>query len=264
MNAAELLIGLLLALCTATALADITFSPGERDGRGWRAPIVKVTRSIKIDDVDLFIEAAARARKNAREIGMTYNKPAPFILDLDSAGGSVKASILIGRLVRDINPLYVRVPKSSVCNSSCVYILAGGVSRHVEGSVGVHRPYWDEDTDYTVDGQKRKLSDIEVAIKSYLGEVNISAQFYDLMFRVPPEKMKHLTNDELQYFGLNENDPYFEDANTAQSASYLGLTKSEYFRFTNEVNTTCVESELDERADCRTKILYRYVNSPAN
>jgi hypothetical protein len=44
------------------------------------------------------------------------------------------------------------------------------------------------------------------------------------MFRVPPERVKVLSQDDLQQYGLNEDDPYESAANVAQLAKAFGVS----------------------------------------
>lgn len=60
--------------------------------------------------------------------------------ELDSRGGSVNAAMSIGRILRN-EGAGASVNQGSVCLSSCVLILAGGVTRSFLGKVGIHRPY---------------------------------------------------------------------------------------------------------------------------
>lgn len=65
---------------------------------------------------------------------------AHYIFYLDSEGGELEPALGIGKTIRDLGAL-VMVEKHSQCLSSCVFILAGGASRFVQGIVGIHRPY---------------------------------------------------------------------------------------------------------------------------
>lgn len=109
-------------------------------------------------------------------------------------------------------------------------MLAGGVTRVVGGRIGVHRPYLEEDIAYTATSQRKVYADIEEKVKSYLSYVNVPTSLYYLMFRIPPEKVRFLSNEELQQFNLNEDDPYFEEAATATAAKRVGITKLEYIK----------------------------------
>ncbi len=48
------------------------------------------------------------------------------------------------------------------------------------------------------------------------------------MVRISPEHIKILTHTEMNHYGLNLNDPYFEDAKIAELAKSKGLATKEY------------------------------------
>jgi hypothetical protein len=69
--------------------------------------------------------------------------------DVDSLGGDVEAAINIGRLARKYNASVSSI--YGTCASSCVFILAGGVDRHLLSSiVGIHRPFLPNDNETTI------------------------------------------------------------------------------------------------------------------
>ena len=171
---------------------------------------------------------------------------APVFIALDSPGGSVNAAIAIGQAIRELNPVQVTVQTPSSCLSSCVLLLAGGVTRAVYGRVGIHRPYIDDDRAFTVAGQKPSYAGIEKNVKTYLNSVNVPTSLYDAMFRIPPAQVRFLTEQEMQEFNLNEDDPYYKEARDAEQAKKVGLSKSEYQRrydacskMTSEQVTNC-------------------------
>src|SRR5437762_1211778 len=54
-------------------------------------------------------------------------------------GSSVTSAISIGRILRKEEARAI-VPDGSICNSACVLILGGAVTRSFE-RIGIHRPY---------------------------------------------------------------------------------------------------------------------------
>ena len=130
-------------------------------------------------------------------------------------------------------------------------LLAGGTARLVEGSVGIHRPYLDDDRAFTPEQQKRNYAPIERDVKEYLASVNVPTSLYDTMFRIPPEKVRFLNERELQTLGLNEDDPFHKEAVDAQNANSAGLSKSEYQRR----QSTCARSKsMDEATECYKRL----------
>jgi hypothetical protein len=130
-------------------------------------------------------------------------------------------------------------------------LLAGGTSRLVEGAVGIHRPYLEDDRAFSPEQQRRNYAAIEKEVKDYLESVNVPTSLYDNMFRIPPEKVRFLNERELQTLGLNEDDPFHKEAVDAQGAQGAGLSKSEYQRR----QSICARSmSMDEAAECYKRL----------
>ena len=81
---------------------------------------------------------------------------------------------------------------------------------------------------------------------------------YDTMFRIPPGKMRYLTEQEMQDYNLNEDDPYFHEAETAESAEIYGLSKLDYLKFENELKEKCLNKLNINVWDCVEKIKQKY------
>lgn len=135
----------------------------------------------------------------------------------------------MGNYIRRSNAL-VMVPENAVCLSSCVFLLAAGTKRVVVGNVGIHRPFTIQDDIATEKGQKEKYIKMEAEVKKYLKQVNIPAELYDEMIRIPPSDMRLLTEGELKRFGLSEDDPYFQEAEVTRLSKKAGITKEEYYK----------------------------------
>lgn len=141
-----------------------------------------------------------------------------IIAKLNSNGGSVSAALQIGRLLRKVGSM-ATVETNAVCMSSCVYILAGAANRAVDGTVGIHRPYEPEGKELSQSAQKAKYARLGAEIKAYLAEMNIPIKLYDDELYISPENVRILTDRELQGYGLNQNDPFKEEADAAKEAS---------------------------------------------
>lgn len=218
----------MLFICEAQA--DISYSPAYRNGEGAVVAKVIIHGEIKKGDAEQFRIQKDAALASAKSIGISIEGSAPFLVELDSYGGSVAVAIEIGKEIREIKPVSVNVSTPASCVSACVFILAGGTSRLVDGKVGIHRPYIDIDTAFTAESQKSRYAEIEAMAKDYLSFVNVPLTLYDVMFRIPPEKVRYLSSSELQEFNLSEDDPYFKEARDAKQANDLGISKSEYQR----------------------------------
>lgn len=198
------------------------------DSYSSKSVAVYITGIIRDEDADTF-------KKIIKENGR------PNQILLDSTGGSVDAAVDIGRQIRTFKELAPMLIVRNECISSCVLILAGGLSRMVLNNavIGIHRPFLAKDKNTTIEDQKKEYNRIEKLVKGYLSEVNVPVTLYDLMFRIPSGDVRYLTNNELQEYNLNENDPYYEEATNTKRAERLGISKYEYLKMRNEQKEKC-------------------------
>ncbi len=174
----------------------------------------------------------------------------PTLVRLNSLGGDLDEAIRIGELLR-VRNMTAYINTSDSCVSACVLILAGAVNRITDGRVGIHRPYLIVPQGNTVDEQKVIYSKIETKVKQYLENMNIPVRLYDVMFRIPPEKVRFLNKQELQDFGLSEADPFHSEANQAQIAETLGINRSQVIEY-----TSCFKINSDDsRIKCIDDVL---------
>ena len=175
------------------------------------------------------------AKANAAGLGISgYRGKTPVNVLLDSPGGSLLAAIGIGQIVRDEKLNMVTVPWEGRCVSACVLVLAAGLEKVVMGDVGIHRPYEDTAHITTEQGQRELYASLRTTVKEYLQSMNVPGVLYDMMFRIPPEKVRYLGRDELQDLNLNEADPFFKEGWDAKEANELGMTKQNYIQYQRE------------------------------
>jgi ATP-dependent protease ClpP protease subunit len=162
------------------------------------------------------------------------------IVSLNSLGGSVTAAMAIGRILRK-ERLLATVPHSGVCYSACVLIFAGAVERLNAGKLGIHRPYLDVPQQEVSSGNvnelyQRMLQDI----RSYFHEMNVSEQLADAMLRIEPDKIRLLSDNELNAYGLTATDPIEQETEDLQDAQYWGITnRQEYIKRKALTETSC-------------------------
>lgn len=236
MRPINIVVSIILIVGSSVCWSRVSYIPPE----GTAAGAITISQTIDKGDASKFETLVSFAKRDALYTHL-------FVVNLNSRGGSVEEAIAIGRTIRSI-PLdwYVplRVVSNYKCISACVLILAGGNIRYVEpGTIGIHRPYIDDDESLTVESQKQSYSAMERKIKQYLSEMNVPTSLFDLMFRIPPESVKFLTTDEMQSFNLNEWDPFYKEAHDAQFAKEAGISKTEFFRRKRACNALLVESE---------------------
>jgi hypothetical protein len=173
-------------------------------------------------------------------------------LNLDTLGGSVDAALEIGRCVRE-KEINVMVLPNATCASSCVFILAGGVTRHVDGKVGIHRPYIGSlNVPVTADYVKQASVATKELLRGYFLEMNISERLADDMMMIPSDKMVWLDRREIAVYGLGEDDPVIKETQTLKATQKYGLSRTEYEARWRRALTLC---NLTSESDCVDKIL---------
>jgi hypothetical protein len=179
---------------------------------------------VTVDQLNLLID---KSRQQAQAENSSFNL---LQAELDSPGGGVDSAMTIGRILRREGTGVV-VNDGARCLSSCVLVLAGGVSREVEGSVGIHRPYLlvpsgEVSADAVKQTYQRMLQELHV----YLREMNIVDGLVDAMLRTNPENMRLLSRDELRYYALEGTDPIWMETFELKKAKSYGLDRFEYMR----------------------------------
>ena len=220
----------MLALIPSSVLGDVTYTPKSSTSS---FPKITLTGQIQADDLENF--------KMFSEMALKTEK---YYINLDSVGGDLETALAIGRIVR-ADRVDIIIAGNAKCLSSCVFVLAGGISRTVFGAVGIHRPFVPEDLITTAELQKEQYDRLGAIVKSYLKDMNISAELYEHMLRVPPDEIAYLSDSELQRYGLNGNDPYEEAAKTARLAKRYGISVEEYLRRKAKTKIICEPFAMD-------------------
>jgi hypothetical protein len=146
---------------------------------------------------------------------------------LASPGGSVIEAIKIGRLVRALKMETVvpAVQTSSktrnkaveihkltnpeanyMCVSACFIVYVAGVSRdtdlfNFDGPIlGIHRPYLTDHDLRTLSGDQAIASatGLRTAVESYLKEMSVPAKYAELMFSVPKDDVRWISNADYE------------------------------------------------------------------
>lgn len=145
-------------------------------------------------------------------------------LFVSSRGGNVYEAMKIGRWMRE-KKVGVVIGPSTQCYSSCVYLLAAGLTRlTLGGEVGIHRPYFTQLNDDLAGGMRKLLS----SSREYFEEMNVPSSLADEMFSTPPEKMLVLGERELSRFRLNQADMVYQERQDLLAASDYGMSRGEY------------------------------------
>jgi len=169
-------------LCSAPALAKVEVQPVQHSKVG---PVlaVRISEDIAPGDYERLLKGLmGNPGKFARKVAL-----------LDSIGGSAAESIKMGRLLRE-SGFETLVPSNSVCQGSCVYLLAAGQRKTVRGYVGLHRPYYPG-------GDSSQASGAYNA-RGYLRDMDIPLALADDMQDIEPQKMRVLSPQELERYHL--------------------------------------------------------------
>lgn len=162
-------------------------------------------------------------------------------IELDSPGGSVSAAMAIGRLLRK-NRMTANVIPPAVCNSACVFIYAGAVTRfgHDAEKIGIHQPFLDaRPGPVDADLIRNKYAALLQDMRSYLHEMNVSEQLADEMLKTPSSAIRYLTPQEQDQFGLVIFDPVEIEVQSLERAQELGLDRAEYNRRERLILSRC-------------------------
>lgn len=158
---------------------------------------------------------------------------------LDSSGGDIYAAMEIGRLIRKARASCV-ISTGAKCYSACVFVLAGAVKRYVtDDQVGIHRPYSTYVGKRDYESTQNEYRRTETAVRDYLREMNLPEQLFEAMVLVPPEKIRILSDKELQAFGLSGTDPVEQETEDATDASDYGISKAECIRRKASLDRVC-------------------------
>lgn len=149
-----------------------------------------------------------------------------LVLFLASPGGDWHAAIQLGHLLRSEGGRVVVTERG--CSSACVMVLAGATHRVISGPVGVHRPYPSSTENRSYADAQRQFRELDDATRRFLAEMNVPPSLFDLMARIPPERIHILTTQELSQFGLSARDPVAEELENAAEARQLGIPIQEF------------------------------------
>lgn len=149
-------------------------------------------------------------------------------MSLNSEGGDVVAALELGRYLR-LARATTALAKNSRCLSACVFLIAGAVHRlNLGGTIGIHRPYSDSTEAISFQEMQRRSTRLRNAVARYLRDMNIPNTLYEAMVRIPPETIKLLGADELESYGLEQDDPVFAELQRQAEARAAGLSMREY------------------------------------
>lgn len=167
---------------------------------------------------------AARFERCTR--AMTSKPRAFAYVSISSKGGLVSEAIRIGRELRKRKLSITDLPHGE-CLSSCIFVFAGATQRSVQGTMGIHRPYFLKPPEMSYDAALKAM--LKEA-KAYFHEMNIPERLAEDMFSISPEQMRILDREELASYRLNQDDMAASEERSMAKAAAFGLSRPEYER----------------------------------
>jgi ATP-dependent protease ClpP protease subunit len=170
-------------------------------------------------------------------------------LYIDSPGGNVAAAMTLGQMLRKARVgIYVGF-EGEQCVSACVLTFAGAVERSFAEKIGIHRPYFDLPRSGRLgpDDVQASYAVLLQEIRSYLREMNVSDRLADDMLAIPPDKVRYLSDKELDAYGLSGTDPVEEETQVLMHAKALGLSRLEYMERKALEKTKCDLGTLQQK-----------------
>ena len=140
---------------------------------------------------------------------------------LASPGGSVLEALKIGRLIRELR-LSTEAPASPPpdrrdisaplirgrdlsnsrrydCVSACFFLYVAGIYRTLNwaGRLGIHQPRMEQIREGLTEGDIANASArVRNAIKDYMESMNVPEKYLELMYSVPPNEVRWITQEE--------------------------------------------------------------------
>lgn len=149
----------------------------------------------------------------------------PLVL-LNSPGGNVSEALKMGRLLRTIMAVTI-VDGDMQCNSSCVFLLSGGVQRIVfsNGLIGLHRPRFEYEHfgNLQPDAAKNEYAALVQRCTDYMEEMGIPSGVFEKMLKTPSQDINFIDQEVADAMGLLGNDPAWEEWERARQVNSKGL-----------------------------------------
>ncbi|MEL1265139.1 hypothetical protein [Pseudoxanthomonas putridarboris] len=182
------------------------------------------------------------------------------ILDIDSAGGQVEDAIKAGDAIGATRwTIWVR--EDSVCHSACVFVLGAGDNRMISGRVGVHRIIRMSSTATTRSELNQELRGVYTRVKDYLERNGVAVAVADLMMTVPNRRLRLLSKNELQEYGLDGTNAAQDDLDRLQLMRRCGedfVQRRDAFMRRFDIDCKAPNADLDAMQACGLALRERY------
>lgn len=182
------------------------------------------------------------------------------ILDLDSTGGQIEQAIRVGDVIGG-SGWTIRVREEAVCHSSCVLVLAAGDMRMIVGKVGIHRMIRIGSEASSRAELQQELEEVHAEVREYLQRNGVAFAVADLMMTVPNRRLRVLSDQELDLFGLSGLNAVEDDLQRIQLTRQCGEAfvqrKDAFFRaFDHECQAR--GEDLGVIGECGKKLRRRF------
>ena len=117
---------------------------------------------------------------------------------LDSIGGSAPEAIRMGRLLRETG-FEALVPADGMCQGSCIYLLAAGSKRTINGHVALRRPPFaagDSAQAQAAHGREH------FSPAKYFRDMGVDVSLAEALYQVAPGRLHLLSKEELARYRL--------------------------------------------------------------
>lgn len=245
----------LLCGFTNPAYADVSVANLDDKGRFAR---IEITGEISRSDVKTF----------ANIVGVLSPRFEVVDVELNSPGGDVLAAMEIGNLVRK-EWMWTTAPDDpgTECASACVFIFAAGARRIAgsESKIGIHRPHFEEQlfSGLDRDHAQVKYDQLSQSVQAYLAKMGMSGQLFIEMMRVPSNKIRMLSYQELNGFSLVGEDPGYDEWVRAKNVAKYGEQKmKEFDAWLDRRDPFVTQCQSSGRSvlDCNAEFDRRYPN----
>ncbi len=120
------------------------------------------------------------------------------IVLLDSIGGSAPEAIRMGRLLRETG-FETLVPSDGMCQGSCVYLLAAGKKRTINGHVALRRPPFPAGDSALAQAAHGRQP---FSPATYFRDMGVDVSLAEAIYQVAPGRLHLLSKDELLRYRL--------------------------------------------------------------
>jgi hypothetical protein len=111
--------------------------------------------------------------------------------------------------------------------------------------------YWTElSASLSAEEVQSRRRELVERVRAYLDEMNASPLLLPMMEAVPPEKIRYLTEREIEELGITGEDPVYNERWVSRQAHVIGISSVEYRRRDAKADAKC--EAFDD--DCRHAI----------